>query len=72
LLSARCTLQMILYRNFPHLSTLIFNFFQKNQKTSTIHPIFALLADPAARGRPRSSILSPLSLQNRAQHILII
>ena len=48
LLSARCTLQMILYRNFPHLSTLIFNFFQKNQKTSTIHPIFALLADPAA------------------------
>jgi len=48
LLSARCTLQMILYRNSPHLSTLIFNFFQKNQKTSTIHPIFALLADPAA------------------------
>ena len=48
LLSARCTLQMILYRNFPHLSILIFNFFQKNQKTSTIHPIFALLADPAA------------------------
>ena len=26
----------------------------------------------ATRGRPRSSILSPLSLQNRAQHILII
>ena len=48
LLSARCTLQMILYRNSPHLSTLIFNFFQKNQKTSTIHPIFALLADLAA------------------------
>jgi len=93
LLSARCTLQMILYRNFPHLSTIIFNFFQKNQKTSTIHPIFALLADPAAlppsppsdlawlrtcdagtkphevvRGRP----YSPLRLQNRAQHILII
>ena len=32
LLSARCTLQMILYRNFPHLSTLIFNFFKKIKK----------------------------------------
>ena len=32
LLSARCTLQMILYRNSPHLSTPIFNFFQKIEK----------------------------------------
>ena len=49
LLSARCTLQMILYRNSPHLSTLIFNFFQKNSKTSTIPSIFALHQTPAQR-----------------------
>ena len=78
LLSARCTLQMILYRNFPHLSTIIFNFFQKNQKTSTIHPIFALLADPAAlpamqvRSRTRSSEVvhpfSPKPSESRSAH----
>ena len=33
LLSARCTLQMILYRNSPHLSIPIFNFFQKKYKS---------------------------------------
>ena len=40
---------MILYRNSPHLSTLIFNFFQKNPKTSTIPSIFALHQTPAQR-----------------------
>ena len=52
LLSARCTLQMILYRNSPHLSTLIFNFFQKNPKTSTIPSIFTLHQTPAQLSPP--------------------
>ena len=52
LLSARCTLQMILYRNSPHLSTLIFNFFQKNPKTSTIPSIFTLHQTPAQLSSP--------------------
>ena len=52
LLSARCTLQMILYRNSPHLSTPIFNFFQKKSKVSTISSIFALHQTPAQLSSP--------------------
>ena len=52
LLSARCTLQMILYRNSPHLSIPIFNFFQKKSKVSTIPSIFALHQTPAQLSSP--------------------
>ena len=52
LLSARCTLQMILYRNSPHLSTPIFNFFQKKSKVSTIPSIFALHQTPTQLSSP--------------------
>ena len=43
---------MILYRNSPHLSIPIFNFFQKKSKVSTIPSIFALHQTPAQLSSP--------------------
>ena len=86
LLSARCTLQMIIYTNAPYLSTVFLNFFKKLKNIHDLHisHLFQSATTTSHRSatgryrppsRPQSQtlgVIPPSSLQNRAQHILII